>query len=118
MLPANTKSVNIVSRASRPYDVIGPFVDDRRYLGVAVGEVRLLCAKQQFNITSHLATEKPTGWHTDKTWDGVAWTGGNAELPLGDHLSNGEMGILSVTICAAGPYLKNNQAKQNLVKSA
>ncbi|MFP2871891.1 Hint domain-containing protein [Acetobacter tropicalis] len=118
MLPPDTKSVSIVSRASRPSDVIGPFVDDRRYMGVAVGEVRLFCAKQQFDITSHLTTEKPAGWHADMAWDGVAWTSGNAELPLGDHLSNGKMGILSVTVCAAGPYVVENQTTTKSVKSA
>ncbi|MCX2562327.1 Hint domain-containing protein [Acetobacter farinalis] len=118
MLPPDTKSVNVVSRASRPSDVIGPFVDDRRYMGVAVGEVRLFCAKQQFDITSHLTAEKPAGWHDDMGWDGVAWTSGNAELPLGDHLSNGKMGILSVTVRAAGPYVVENQTTTKSVKSA
>ncbi|MCG4256211.1 Hint domain-containing protein [Acetobacter senegalensis] len=118
MLPPSTQSVRIVSRASRPSDVIGPFVDDRRYMGVAVGEVRLFCAKQQFDITSHLTAEKPAGWHADMGWDGVAWTSGNAELPLGDHLSNGKMGILSITVRAAGPYIKDSQAMTKSVKSA
>lgn len=118
MLPRDTKSVSIVSRASRPSDVIGPFVDDRRYMGVAVGEVRLLCAKQQFDITSHLTAEKPAGWHADMAWDGVAWTSGNAELPLGDHLSNGKMGLLSITVRAAGPYVVENQKPTTSVKSA
>lgn len=107
MLPPGTQSVHIVSRASRPSDVIGPFVDDRRYMGVAVGEVRLICAKKQFNITSHLSTEKPQGWHADMGWQGAAWTDGNATLPLGDLLKHGKMGILSVSVLAAGPYLKN-----------
>ena len=40
MLPPNTESVRIVSRSSRPSDVIGPFVDDRRYMGVAVADVQ------------------------------------------------------------------------------
>ncbi|WP_082782396.1 Hint domain-containing protein [Acetobacter senegalensis] len=118
MLPPSTQSVRIVSRASRPSDVIGPFVDDRRYMGVAVGKVRLFCAKQQFDITSHLIAEKPAGWHADMAWDGVAWTSGNAELPLGEHLSNGKMGILSITVRAAGPYIKDSQAMTKSVKSA
>ncbi|OAG71613.1 outer membrane protein [Acetobacter malorum] len=118
MLPPDTKSVSIVSRASRPSDVIGPFVDDRRYMGVAVGEVRLFCAKQQFDITSHLTAEKPAGWHADMAWDGVAWTSGNAELPLGDHLTHGKMGILSMTVRAAGPYIVDNQKVTKTAKSA
>ncbi|WP_166443352.1 Hint domain-containing protein [Acetobacter sp. DmW_136] len=103
MLPPNTKSVRIVSRASRPADAIGPFVDDRRYMGVAVADVRLLCAKKPHNITTHLQDEKPEGWH-DTDWTDCAWTKGDAVLPLGDHLTHGKMGILSLTIRAAGPY--------------
>ena len=71
-----------------------------------------------FDITSHLIAEKPAGWHADMAWDGVAWTSGNAELPLGDHLSNGKMGILSITVRAAGPYIVDNQKTEKTAKSA
>lgn len=108
MLPPETGIVRIVSRASRPSDVIGPFVDDRRYMGVAIADVELQCAKQQFSITSHLQAEKPEGWYAEG-WNDCAWTNGNATLPLGDHLTHGKMGILSLTIRAAGPYLLNTQ---------
>ncbi|ATJ92303.1 MULTISPECIES: Hint domain-containing protein [Acetobacter] len=119
MLPPGTQSVHIVSRASRPSDVIGPFVDDRRYMGVAIGEVRLFSSKEQFNITSHLSTEKPQGWHADMGWQGAAWTDGNANLPLGDLLKHGKMGILSISVLAAGPYLENeNKADTIAVRSA
>ncbi|GAN61420.1 hypothetical protein ACI01nite_27200 [Acetobacter cibinongensis] len=119
MLPPGTQSVHIVSRASRPSDVIGPFVDDRRYMGVAVGATLLLSAKRSVEITSHLTTEKPPGWHSDMGWQGVAWTDGNAILPLGDHLKHDKMGILSVSILAAGPYLKNEKKAVTLtVRSA
>lgn len=119
MLPPGTQSVHIVSRASRPSDVIGPFVDDRRYMGVAVGAVRLLSAKRPVEITSHLTTEKPQGWHSDMEWKGAAWTDGNATLPLGDLLKHGKMGILSVSVLAAGPYLKNEEKTVTLtVRSA
>lgn len=115
MLPPDTQSVRIVSRASRPSDVIGPFVDDRRSMGVAVADVRLQCAKQHFDITSHLQEEKPEGWH-ETDWTDCAWTNGNAELPLGDHLSHGKMGILSMTVRAAGPYLLSDQAVSDVQK--
>ena len=115
MLPPNTESVRIVSRSTRPSDVIGPFVDDRRYMGVAVADVQLQCAKQQFDITSHLQDEKPSGWH-DTDWTDCAWTNGNAELPLGDHLTHGKMGILSMNIRAAGPYLLNTKPNSDMKK--
>lgn len=117
MLPPDTQFVRIVSRASRPSDVIGPFVDDRRYMGVAVADVHLLCAKKPFEITSHLQSEKPGGWHATD-WTDCAWTSGNAELPLGDHLTHGKMGILSMTVRAAGPYIVINQKSTKTAKSA
>ncbi|ATI12890.1 MULTISPECIES: Hint domain-containing protein [Acetobacter] len=117
MLPPDTQSVRIVSRASRPSDVIGPFVDDRRYMGVAVADVRLQCAKQHFDITSHLQAEKPEGWY-DTDWTDCAWTNGDAELLLGDYLLHGKMGILSMTVRAAGPYVVDNQTMTKTAKSA
>ncbi|GEL51235.1 Hint domain-containing protein [Acetobacter tropicalis] len=105
MLPSGTQAVRILSRASRPADVIGPFVDDRRQMGVAVGDVTLITAKGQQAVTTHLQEDKPEGWHADMGWEGVAWTDGNALLPLGALHAEGNMAILSLSIRAAGPYL-------------
>ncbi|GCD57843.1 outer membrane protein [Acetobacter pasteurianus NBRC 3280] len=116
MLPANTQSVRIVSRASRPADVIGPFVDDRRQMGVAVADVHFITAKKLHPITAHLQAHKPEGWH-DTDWTDCAWTNGNAVLPLGDF-TKGSMGLLSLTVRAAGPYLLDESEKQVQVLSA
>lgn len=118
MLPSNIQSVRLVSRASRPADVIGPFVDDRRYMGVAIGNIQLFSGRETFDITSHLQTEKPEGWHADMGWEGVAWTNGNATLLLGEHLKRGRMGVLSVTVKAAGPYLIEEKAMISVRRSA
>lgn len=112
MLPSGTQSVRILSRASRPTDVIGPFVDDRRQMGVAVGEVSLVTAKGQQTVTTHLQENKPEGWHADMGWNGVAWTNGNALLPLDAQQVEGDMALLSLTIRAAGPYLAADTTKQ------
>lgn len=117
MLPPNTNTVRIISRASRPSDVIGPFVDDRCHMGVAVADVQLQCAKQHFGITTHLQEEKPAGWY-DTDWTDCAWTNGDAELPLGNHLTHGKMGILSMTIRAAGPYLLNTHQTSDTKKQS
>ncbi|MFT8463405.1 Hint domain-containing protein [Acetobacter persici] len=104
MLPPGTQSVRIVSRTSRPADVTGPFVDDRRSMGVAVADIHLFCSKSQHDISAHRQAVKPAGWYPS---DGAqcVWTNGNAELPLGDYLTEGKMGILSLQILAAGPYI-------------
>lgn len=113
MLPANTKCVRIISRASRPCDVIGPFMDDRRYMGVAVSDVCLCSAQQQHQIVSHLQAEKPKGWH-DTDWIDCAWTNGNALLPLGDYLEGNKIGILSMTIRETGSYILPDQNRTML----
>ncbi|WP_215754829.1 Hint domain-containing protein [Acetobacter sp. P5B1] len=111
MLPFGTESVRIVSRTYRPSDVIGPFVDDRRSLGVAVADIRLLLGKRQHDISVHLQAEKPEGWYETESTE-CAWTNGNAVLPLGDHLLQEKIGILSLTITAAGPYLQNSDDRE------
>lgn len=111
MLPFGTESVRIVSRTCRPSDVIGPFVDDRRSLGVAVADIRLILGKHQHDISVHLQAEKPEGWYETESTE-CAWTNGNAVLPLGDHLLQEKIGILSLTITAAGPYLQNSDDRE------
>ncbi|WP_237913336.1 Hint domain-containing protein [Acetobacter senegalensis] len=104
MLPPGIKAVRLVSRTNRPCDVIGPFVDDRRPMGVAVAEVHLLVLKHAYKITAHLQATKPEGWYADMGEQGVAWTNGDAMLPLGDYLTERKMGLLSIRLHAAGPY--------------
>ncbi|KAA8393089.1 hypothetical protein FKW15_12720, partial [Acetobacter sp. DmW_125133] len=108
MLRSGTRFVRIVSRASRPSDVIGPFVDDRRDMGVAVADVHLATAEQQHDIAAHLMQDKPEGWH-ETDWADCAWTNGNALLPLGDLLSSHHMGLLSITIRDTGYYVLDNE---------
>ncbi|MCP1201846.1 Hint domain-containing protein [Acetobacter oryzoeni] len=117
ILPANTQAVRIVSRASRPADVIGPFVDDRRTLGVAVAEINLLSAAKHQAITAHLQAEKPEGWHATD-WTDCAWTNGNAALPLPAQDTQGAICMLSVKIRAAGPYLADDTAQDVAAKTA
>ncbi|GAA09980.1 outer membrane protein [Acetobacter tropicalis NBRC 101654] len=87
-------------------------MDDRRQMGVAVGEVSLVTAKGQQTVTTHLQENKPEGWHADMGWNGVAWTNGNALLPLDAQQVEGDMALLSLTIRAAGPYLAADTTKQ------
>lgn len=118
MLPPGTQSVRIVSRTSRPADVTGPFVDDRRSMGVAVADILLFCAKSQHDISAHRQAVKPAGWYPSEGAQCV-WTNGDAELPLGDYLTEGKMGILSLQILAAGPYsIRAEETAETQVKTA
>lgn len=101
MLPPGVASVEIVSRASRPSDVIGPFVDDRRMLGVAIGKIHLMTANKTTRITAHLEQDKLAGWYAAEA--DYAWTSGHAHLPL-PLMIRRSMSLLTLTVCAAGPY--------------
>ncbi|MFC0568750.1 Hint domain-containing protein [Gluconobacter japonicus] len=103
MIPVGVDSVRIVSRASRPYDALGPFVDDRRTLGVLVGDIRMFESNATRLLSAHLTEEGLSGWSNVE--DGtVRWTDGNAFLSLG-HRPLGSIALLSVQILASGPYL-------------
>lgn len=104
MLPAGVESVRLVSRASRPCDVEGPFVDKRRMLGVLLGRVTVLSAGKAVDVTAHLAEEDGAhGWQ-DMPQPATRWTDGNALLPLGTTTARGPA-LLTVEVLQAGPYL-------------
>ncbi|WP_215755328.1 Hint domain-containing protein [Acetobacter sp. P5B1] len=111
MLPPGVTSVRIVSRASRPSDTVGPYVDDRRMLGVAIADIDLITVEQKSSITAHLQTEKPSGWYDGEAGNaGPVWTNGDAYLPL-PALARNAMSMLSLDVCAAGPYLLADQTE-------
>ncbi|MXV44616.1 hypothetical protein GS501_06095 [Saccharibacter sp. 17.LH.SD] len=115
-IPAGVKSVRLVSNASRPSDVIGPFVDDRRYFGVSVGEIVVFKGDQVRAITAHLTEKTLEGWG-DSGEEGTRWTTGNAVLPLGEH-SFRNIGLLAVQIKAAGPYVLKKTEHENVAMIA
>ena len=103
MIPTGVQSVRIASNASRPSDVIGPFVDDRRYFGVAVGEITMFEAGRNHAITAHLTDKNLDGWNTLE-WEDTRWTSGHALLPLGERHPN-SVALLAIQIKKTGPYL-------------
>lgn len=102
MVPGQVQAVRLVSRTSRPCDVQGPFVDDRRTLGVCVGEVELQVAGAGLPVTAHQSQMDLSGWAETEGGSG-RWTLGDAYLPLPQRQTD-SFGILSVQILAAGPY--------------
>ncbi|WP_127102254.1 MULTISPECIES: Hint domain-containing protein [unclassified Asaia] len=104
MLPAGTRAIRICSFASRPCDVIGPFVDDRRRLGVLVGDIAIFESKSGKPVLTHLTEERLEGWHARPDGEIARWTNGNGWLPLGERPAN-SMALIAIEIRAAGPYL-------------
>lgn len=116
MIPAGVQSVRLVSRASRPCDVTGPFVDDRRHFGVEVGEITIFEASSRRTVTAHLTEKELDGWNTLER-EGERWTSGNAFLPLGEGRLH-EVALITIQIKAAGPYVQNETIKEKVVQKA
>lgn len=103
MIPSDIQSVRIVSNTSRPCDVIGPFVDDRRNLGVLVGEITMFESNRTHTLTAHLHETDLSGWNNVEEGT-MRWTAGNALIDLG-HRAPDSLGLMAIEIKAAGPYL-------------
>lgn len=103
-LPEDCADVMLVSRVSRPCDVIGPFVDDRRWLGVLVGNVQLFREDgRRIDVTAFLSAPRKEGWDVQEA-SPCRWTNGAARLVLPERASRGEVLFLSIEILAGGPY--------------
>ncbi|MCX2561975.1 Hint domain-containing protein [Acetobacter farinalis] len=109
MLPARVKAVRIISRTSRPCDVTGPFVNDRRHLGVCVGQITLLSAGKSQPVTLHQEEAALEGWAGQEDTFG-RWTTGEALLPLPERAPE-SLGMLRIQILGGGPYLVRGEAE-------
>ncbi len=96
MIPPNVRAVRIASNVSRPCDVVGPFVDDRRQLGILVGEAWHFTRTTTTKLTSHLLDEKLPGWNNVEGGS-MRWTAGNALLELGETSIDG-VTILAISV--------------------
>ena len=108
VLPSPVHHVHIVSNSSRPCDAIGPFVDDRRSLGVLIETITLFDNRENHYVKTHLETRKLEGWHNQENIP-CRWTDGYALLPLDQHVLQKGRKILTVKVIAAGPYISQNQ---------
>ncbi|BAU39946.1 outer membrane protein (plasmid) [Acetobacter pasteurianus NBRC 101655] len=110
MIPTGVQSIRIASNASRPSDVVGPFIDDRRYFGVAVGDITLFEGNRSRTITSHLTVRELDGWNTLE-WEDCRWTSGNGLLPLGERHPN-SVALIAIQIRKTGPYLATDAVQK------
>jgi len=101
-LPPDIDRVRLTSRTARPCDVDGPFVDDRRTLGILVGRVTLFESDCTRVIRSHLDDADAEGWDVIENTP-CRWTHGHALLHIGTR-TVGSLGILCIEILAGGPY--------------
>lgn len=109
-LPPDIQALRLRSNASRPCDAIGPFVDDRRYLGVLVGKITLFEADKACEVRTHLKDDQSTGWHQIEALD-MRWTDGDATLVLPTR-NPASFAMLSIEILGGGPYLLEHLHKE------
>ncbi|CAK7192808.1 hypothetical protein COMNV_01017 [Commensalibacter sp. Nvir] len=108
IIPANTTNVEIISRATRPCDSIGPYVDDRRWLGILVGQIICQDINQNKLLDFHLKNCDVKGWNElEINNPNCRWTKGKATINLKERNLN-TTGVLSLQILSAGPYLIDN----------
>ncbi|GBQ09601.1 Hint domain-containing protein [Swaminathania salitolerans] len=80
-VPGSARKLRIASAVARPCDTIGPFVDDRRYLGALIGSISLYEAETLHEQAIHLENRALAGW-SDLDSRHCRWTRGEAVLPL------------------------------------
>lgn len=105
-IPSGTDHLILFSKTGRPCDVHGPFVDDRRELGVLIGEILYFRGGRSITIDEHLTADRLDGWF-DMENAHMRWTQGTAVLPLpAEQYGNDEMeiGMLAIKVLAGGPY--------------
>lgn len=81
-IPDDVENVYIASKVSRLCDTIGPFVDNRHYLGVSIGDIVIMADDDYYPITNYLSEKDFLGWHALEKGN-HRWTKGKAFLPLG-----------------------------------
>ncbi|QDH25188.1 hypothetical protein D5366_08165 [Neokomagataea tanensis] len=108
-IPAGVASARIVSRTVRPADVVGPFLDDRRKLGVLIGDMTIVSGNTISPVTVHLREQELDGWYGIEGGI-VRWTNGNALLTFGDAQIE-TFADLTITVAAQGPYILEQSAE-------
>ncbi len=104
-LPSGSRSMRLMSKTARPADVVGPFLDDRRELGVLVGEIGLDTGRGRTTTVVAERADALAGWYLAEAGAAYRWTNGDAELPLDVSASvPGRPMILDVEVIHAGPY--------------
>lgn len=109
ILPVGTETVYIASRSDRPSDAIGPFIDDRRLLGVLIGDMTLFETTQTIHLTDHLNTTSLEGWNNLET-NGTRWTSGHAIVRLGEEPLTGEA-VLALNLLGTSTYIVHAETK-------
>ncbi|TLU73517.1 Hint domain-containing protein [Lichenicoccus roseus] len=101
VLPAGAGATMLLSRSAIPAEIEGPFVDDRRRLGVQVSRVLLWNGLESEPLP--VADGRRPGWHAPDASDAACWTNGQAELCLPPIACNV---VLEIELAGTACYLR------------
>lgn len=101
-LPVGVERAWLCSHVGRPSDTIGPFVNDRRDLGVLVGTIIVFGSRSTQSVTTHLEDKVIEGWQPYENTT-CRWTTGQALLQF-TETSITAPSLVMVDIVSAGPY--------------
>ena len=97
-IPRGSTPVRLLSRASVPATIVGPFCDDRRRLGVAIERLALWNGLDERLVEA--ASLPEDGWHGVE--GARRWSNGDAALDFTE--AQGGDTFLEVTVMATMPY--------------
>ncbi|MBE7212528.1 MAG: Hint domain-containing protein, partial [Gluconacetobacter diazotrophicus] len=104
VVPGGVDAVRLRSRSSRPSEIVGPFLDDRRRLGVLVGQISVGAGRRRHDYDAHLTADTLSGWHPREDDAPRRWTNGDASLVLDLAETGNRPVFLDIEVLAAGPY--------------
>ena len=105
VVPGHVSMVHLRSRTARPSEVVGPFLDDRRELGVLVGKIGVSEGRRRVMSMVHLTSVALPGWHDLEDQASYRWTNGHALIPVDLSSSEGRPVFLDIEVIGAGPNL-------------
>ncbi|QCE33403.1 hypothetical protein FAI41_07325 [Acetobacteraceae bacterium] len=110
-IPAGKRAITLVSKKFRPSESVGPWMDDRRQLGVLVGKMTVAIGQHFHAIETHYHAANMQGWDVVES-SPCRWTKGEAALPdLGRDKELIFGASLIVEILAGGPYPEQEKPK-------
>lgn len=111
IVPTGVREVRLASRTARPADTSGPFLDDRRALGVLVGRIGIYQGHDRRSFDLHLTDSNLAGWHSIEN-NACRWTNGNALLPFAGFSTSEQPTYIDIEIVNAGPYVVSMEGRE------
>jgi len=101
LVPQSIREVRLISAVARPCDTIGPFVDDRRYLGALVGDIQVYDSQSHRQLSYHLEEDGLAGWAPREAAH-CRWTQGRGLLRLPETRVDAPL-LITIDVLALAP---------------